>query len=399
MGELQELVRNGTGDSFRDSSHSIKSSDLLTSNNLNLLTRTASNETQSLVDNLFGKVSFSNQELNFTPSSSQRRDYYNFYGNPDQQNLDDKSVRTYNQQQRETSDDKADRSGETQPQRSNESGKQSWGGDEKARKQRHKPMEVELNPDGSATVTVKKGDTVWDIARRMLEEQGKHQNPPHKPTNKEILEKTKELVQQNGGSHLRVGQKFKIGAGDVQKTESARGETHVATDEKGNRKINRADGSSTTIEAGQDGQPAKITEDDGKGNKREYSRGQDGKWRDAQGNEVKVEIDKEGTVTITEANGTVRKSYADGRVETASKSGDTTYTVKRDKSGAVTEIVTVNVQGRNHVYQKMNGEWTRDGQCVTDLKVVEVNGEIKVSDPNGQFTVKGDGTVTKDAAS
>jgi hypothetical protein len=51
-----------------------------------------------------------------------------------------------------------------------------------------------VHDDGTAEYTLKKGDTLWDVARDVL----KHENPGHKPTAKEIREEVGRIAGENG---------------------------------------------------------------------------------------------------------------------------------------------------------------------------------------------------------
>jgi hypothetical protein len=288
--------------------------------------------------------------------------------------------------------------------------KEVWGGDEKATKSRHLPLDVQINADGSATVTVKAGDTAWDVVRRMLQEQGKATNPPSEPTNKQIYDKVKEYEKEHGSlSVLRPGQTIKISSADVLHTDFCRG---------------------------------RITDDDGKGTKHVYTRDTDGKWKDENGKEVKVEEDKDGTVTITDSDGNTSKHTKDGKVEhkQADKKEDATkekeeqdkkqkeeqerqkqeeektkndkaqqqqtfttnggdYTVMHRDANGVPDEMTVTKDGKAINYKRSGDGWQSDesGQMKTVENMNVTKGDdgtikivIRTKDPNGDFveTVK-----------
>jgi hypothetical protein len=370
MGSERELLQ--TGDSAVSKPVNILTNQLLNNENVPLLYQNSNRDAQRTVDEQFPQVQL----------YSARTENYNQYGQTEKDKVDNSIPKPENTT--------------AKPENTVALRTDLWGGDDKATQNRKKPMAVEIQPDGSATVEVKAGDTVWDIAKRMLQEQNRKAGKPE-PTNKEVYEKMKEIEKLNGGNCtiIRPGQKIKIADADVAATQKARGETHVVDDGKGNTTITRADGSSVKVEAGADAKPVKVTETDANGKQSVYVRGENGEWKDENGKTVKVDVNKD-YISITDESGKERRLNKDGSTDTITKSGNETHTVHKNEKGETTKIIR-EANGKKVVYEKVNGEWTRDGQCVTpeEFSVEEKDGKITIADKtNGNITVNNDGTVT-----
>jgi hypothetical protein len=306
---------------------------------------------------------------------------------------------------------------------------EQWGGTPNAPKVRHRPMEVTINDDGTGTVEVKSGDTAWDVARRVLEEEGKRANPPHNPSNKEIYEKLKELEKLNGRNLgiLHPGDKLKISADDVKATRDSK-------ESESNTKDNGDGTTTTTSKAGDktyavtrnaEGDPVKVEITDGQGKTRVYQPSKNGAWTvDGQptkdgtvwtgfnhNGQVRI-VESEGNETTIYKNGTVSE-MTNGKEKVTTKDG-TVY--QQNDDGSYTKTTPDGKQSRIEGinFRNKNGEISENAKAEIEAEQKETekkseptskeyrtnNGTYKLTDNDGdsvpdEIMVDNNGTVTK----
>ncbi len=369
MGELIDFIRSGESTKNPAGGPRLAATHELM-HELPLLTQ-STQKSQSTVDNLFGNLTLTNLtndadtaklatrprivDTSAVKTDDQQRTY--------KAEVPKKSAETKDEKKEEEKPEpKDEKQEEKQEQQTKYKSTEKWGGDEKATKQRHKPLEVGINEDGSGEITVKPGDTAWDYARRMLEEQGKKQNPPHQPTNQEILAKLKELETLNGRKLdvIHPGEKIKVSQKDVndtkkeEKKEDKKGDgTSITTSKAGDKTY------AVTRDANNDATKVEVT--DAQGNKHVYEKHDDGLWYldgkvlpDAQ--QVGIGFKHTGVVVLKDGAGNETQIYANGTVEetkngkkTITTTDGTTYTeqengdyVKKTPDGQETTIAAAN---------------------------------------------------------
>lgn len=233
--------------------------------------------------------------------------------------------------------------------------------------------EFTINEDGSASHTIRPGETVWSVTKDMLREKtGKE------PTNAEVAKAVKDIEKHNqdkGGeikdaNLTKPGQKLLIPPAEVAAIKEARGEQPAKQQEEGKETETTskvADKTYTvTRDAKGDATQVEITAE--KGVNRVYKRNTQGIWevdgKPAKDGEVAIGSKQNGVVRITDAvggettiykNGTVSEkpqggrekiTIADGTTYTQDENGD--YT-KRAPDGNESQIAAANFKNENGV--------------------------------------------------
>jgi hypothetical protein len=163
---------------------------------------------------------------------------------------------------------------------------EQWGKNENDR-------EFTINPDGTATHTIKAGETVWAIAKDIC--RARKGAGDVEVSNAEVAAEVKRIEEANKPPKGKIAdinkvspdQDLIIPAESVREVKAARGESHIVSKDGKISEITYPNGRSTSIERDDQG-VSKIVEN-GPNGKTEYVRGEDGNW------------------TVTEPNGETKK--------------------------------------------------------------------------------------------
>lgn len=193
--------------------------------------------------------------------------------------------------------------------------------------------EFVINPDGSATHEVKKGDHIWGITKDMLREK-----LGREPNNQEVADAVKVVVEynQNKGNitdpnHIEPRNHIDVPPEYVKDVKHQRGEGWAANSEDGRTtEVTVPDGRTRSIERDENGKVSKVTEKDASGAPvSQWTRNDDGTWTvtNKDGTVVRkmnaeVEADQEGNIKITHKNGNVEEFRANGQHVVTTKEGD-----------------------------------------------------------------------------
>lgn len=138
-------------------------------------------KSQSTVDNLFGNLTLTNLtndadttklatrprivDTSSVKTDDQQRTYKAAVPKKSVETKDEKKEEKKEEKKPEPKDEKQE---EKQEQQTKYKSTEKWGGDEKATKQRHKPLEVGINEDGSGEITVKPAECSKNRARNRI---------------------------------------------------------------------------------------------------------------------------------------------------------------------------------------------------------------------------------------